>query len=90
MASSSPVKVEMIESENSQIEQVNQEMAAVAAVPIPETVAPAVTATPAAPTPTPVATESSTNVDKMLQVFQQLASQQGTQSKCHLSVTGQV
>ena len=89
MASSSPVKVEMIENESSLTEQVNREMPA-AVAPILETVTPVAAATPATPTATPVATESSSNVDKMLQVFQQLASQQGTQSKCQLSLRGQV
>ena len=83
MASSSPVKIEMIESENNQIEPINNpEPPPPVTTDSAPAVTPAAAPTPTAPAPTvPTSTENSANVDKMLQVFQQLASQQGTQSK---------
>ena len=71
--SNSPVKIEMIESETP-AESVPAE------TPVPNS-------TPPVETPiVPPSSDNSANVDKMLQVFQQLASQQGTQSKFHSEV----
>ena len=86
MTSSSPVKIEMIESENNQIEPINnpepppQVLTMDSAQVAPAVLPPAAT-TPAPTVPTATSTDNTASVDKMLQVFQQLASQQGTQSK---------
>ena len=59
------------------IESENQVETAPAETPVPNS-------TPPVETPVvPPSSDNSANVDKMLQVFQQLASQQGTQSKSY-------